>query len=164
MTPSNRFSLTCTSSAILAAAMAAGCNGSPPRTEVQTTAAPTAAAPGFDARLYRAAENGHRHIIEERIRQGSDVNAPNTTDGRTALHAAALNGHKKLIAYLLTCGANPNAQDKEGNTPLHLAAMLGHDDSTAALVGSTNPDLRNKAGKTAREVANAKVLVYFPAP
>ncbi len=163
------FSLIFASSAILAAALTAGCKGSPPRTEppaatsATTPASIAPAAPGFDPRLYRAAEGGHRHIIEDRFKHGADLNAPNPADGRTALHAAAFNGHKKLIAYLLTCGANPNAQDKDGNTPLHLAAMMGHGDSTAALVGATNLSLRNKAGKTPREAANPKVLVYFPA-
>ncbi len=123
---------------------------------------PSASEPGYDKELYRAAERGNRTIVEERLRAGADLNAPNPARGWTPLHAAAYNGHKKLVAYMLTSGANPNAQDADGNTPLHLAAGRGHADTTAALMGASDLSLRNHAGKSAREVASPSVLVYFP--
>lgn len=163
--------------ACVAAVVVAGCNGS--GSQDRDSAASTANADNgstpagnplakpaaqFDSRLYRAAERGHRSGVEEQLDAGSPVNAANPANGRTALHAAASNGHKKLVAFLLSRGADANAQDNEGNTPLHLAAMMGHEDSTAALVASTDKSRRNKLGKTAREVANPKVLIYFPEP
>lgn len=117
---------------------------------------------GYDKELYRAAERGNRTIVGERLRAGADLNAPNPVRGWTPLHAAAYNGHKKLVAYMLTNGANPNAQDADGNTPLHLAAGRGHADTTAALMGASDLSLRNYTGKSAREVASPSVLVYFP--
>lgn len=118
--------------------------------------------PMYDSQLYRAAERGNRTVVGERVRAGADLNAPNPAQGWTPLHAAAYNGHKKLVAYMLTNGANANAQDADGNTPLHLAAGRGHADTTAALMGASDLSVRNHAGKTARDVASPSVLVYFP--
>jgi len=132
---------------------------SPP---VVSEAAITAADSRFDERLFRAAQRGSRAVVSSRLDDGVAINAPNPENGWTALHAAAYNGHKKLVAYLLTRGASPNTQDHDGNTPLHLAASLGHDDTTVALIGVTDLRLRNKAGKTPREVSNPRLTGFFP--
>ena len=42
-------------------------------------------------------------------------------NGRTPLHAAANYCNANIIERLLKEGADPNAQDNDGNTPLHLA-------------------------------------------
>ncbi len=42
--------------------------------------------------------------------------------------AAAGNGQSHLVRYLVTCGANINAQDKAGWTALMLAARAGRID------------------------------------
>ena len=130
-------------------------------TSTATSTQATGAA-AFDADLYRSAEVGNRSGVQYRLDAGADINAANPANGWTALHAAAYNGHKKLVAYLLTRGANANAPDKDGNTPLHLAASQSHGDTTAALMGATDQTRRNSAGKTPREVANPKVAFYFP--
>jgi len=115
----------------------------------------------FDAEMYHFAETGRRNAVEFRLDAGSAINQQNPQNGWTTLHAAAYNGHKKLVAYLLTRGADPDIQDKHGDTPLHLAASRGHADTTAALVGSTDLSKKNAEGKTARDVANPKVLPFF---
>lgn len=140
----------------------AGCDHNT-RTADNTTQTPPAATKGFDPVLYQAAGDANRSRVEREIARGADVNAPNPGNGQTALHAASAAGHKKLVAYLLTQGANVNAKDNSGNTPLHLAAAAGHEDTVRALLAMT-PDLtiRNSNGKTAREVASPLVAYLFP--
>jgi ankyrin repeat protein len=140
-----------------------GCQGNPETPPARSADAPTSpAGPKFDAELYAAAEHGNRSGVEYRLNEGADVNAPNPKNGWTPMHVAAYMGHKKLVAFLLTRGGNPNAQDFEGNTPLHLAASRAHNDTTATLIPQTDQTLRNKSGKTAREAADRRVLMYFP--
>jgi ankyrin repeat protein len=46
-------------------------------------------------------------------------------DGSTPLHCAAWKGHQEVVAFLLSAGADANAQnsnDHWGTTPLHAAA------------------------------------------
>lgn len=56
----------------------------------------------------------------------------NITDeqGKTALHWAAIGGHKSTMSFLLEQGAEVKAKDrsrtKSGSTALHFAAQLGH--------------------------------------
>jgi ankyrin repeat protein len=51
---------------------------------------------------------------------GADVNAA-SSDGRTALHGAALQGYDDVIKYLAAHGADLQAKDKKGFTPLDTA-------------------------------------------
>ena len=52
---------------------------------------------------------------------GADPNLRDT-DGRTALHFAALQGVKnEHLAMLINNGAKPNLKDQQGNSPLDLA-------------------------------------------
>lgn len=48
--------------------------------------------------------------------------------GSTPLHFAAANGHAAIAQILLTCGAIPNKEDKNGMTPEALAEINGHTD------------------------------------
>jgi ankyrin repeat protein len=58
--------------------------------------------------------------IELLLGRGGDVIAA-ATDGRTALHGAALQGYDDVIKYLASHGANLEARDKKGFTPLDTA-------------------------------------------
>lgn len=49
-----------------------------------------------------------------------------TCDGVTALHEASKNGHKEIVAMLLTKHADANKPTDSGLLPLHFAAQNGH--------------------------------------
>lgn len=48
------------------------------------------------------------------------------SQGRTALHMAAANGHHGIVEYLISKGVDLNALNEEKNTPLHWACLNGH--------------------------------------
>jgi len=75
---------------------------------------------------------------------GLDINAADT-NGRTALHGAALQGYDQVVRFLAARGATLDVKDKRGFTPLDvaigLAGGVGFDgrssnphDTTAALL------------------------------
>ena len=55
-----------------------------------------------------------------RIREGTAVNL-RASDGRTALHMAAIHGRSARTDILIAAGAELEATDKYGRTPLHVA-------------------------------------------
>ena len=57
-------------------------------------------------------------------------------DNSTPLHWAARYGRLQCCKSLLTGGASPNAENKEGYNPLHFAAGNGHSDVVLVLVNS----------------------------
>lgn len=94
------------------------------------------------------------NAAERYVDEGDSVNAPRAADGRTPLHAAAQQGHRKMVTYLLNQGASVNAKDNEGNTPLHLAAAGGHDSTVRILLSDkADPTIRNNAGQTPLDLA-----------
>ena len=57
---------------------------------------------------------------------GSGVNAPLDAQGKTALHLAVATQDEKTLRSLLRIGANPNQQDKDGQSPLFEAIRSGN--------------------------------------
>lgn len=70
-----------------------------------------------------ASEQGDLNKVLKLLKQGADPNA--IGEHSTALHAATLMGHNKIVKTLLKHGANPNLKDKQDFYPLHLAASEG---------------------------------------
>ncbi|KAL9248333.1 hypothetical protein vseg_021667 [Gypsophila vaccaria] len=56
------------------------------------------------------------------------------SQGRTALHMAAANGHHGIVEYLLSKGVDLNALNEEKNTPLHWACLNGHVEVVKTLI------------------------------
>lgn len=76
-----------------------------------------------------------------------DYRDPDT--GETALHMVVKRRDVTWINFLLGRGANPNIEDRNGNTPLILAAAQGFSDGVSALVaGKADVNRRNRAGET----------------
>lgn len=89
--------------------------------------------------LMTACRDGHWKGMQEALQKGATVNYVDE-EGNTPLHAACDSeteglgeeeadrmamGHKQIIIYLLSQGADPAKQNGRGFTPLHHAALQG---------------------------------------
>lgn len=85
--------------------------------------------------------------------------------GWSALHFAAAGGHASVIAELLAHGARLQP-DCQGRLPLHLAALTGGDDTTAALLRSSQSEVGHTPvlPATGLPVACPCLAVHFQPP
>ena len=72
--------------------------------------------------LKSAAEGGDVEFVRALLAMGAPVDT--TSTGDTALHAAAGADHIDVVRLLLESGADPNAEDVDGDTPLMCATSL----------------------------------------
>ena len=78
-----------------------------------------------DAGLIGAAKQGDADAVQVLLAGGADANLAQG-DGMTALHMAALEGHRDVVDLLLDAGAEIGATTRIGAyTPLHLASQGG---------------------------------------
>ncbi|KAL3095516.1 hypothetical protein niasHS_004122 [Heterodera schachtii] len=77
-----------------------------------------------DTALIWAARNGHAHLFNTFTLGPELINATNSI-GETALHLATRYAQGQAVLALLERGADPQLQDKHGETPLHIAAWDG---------------------------------------
>jgi hypothetical protein len=83
-----------------------------------------------------------------------DIDIKSDDRGYTALMDAAQQGDEGLLRYLLSRGANPDLQSKDGQSALVLS--VGRNDvsmSRLLLENGADPDLPDKLGLTARKYA-----------
>jgi ankyrin repeat protein len=75
-------------------------------------------------------------------------------DGRRAVHEASQEGHKDVVAFLGSRGADVNAVDDSQRTPLHRAAFAGKASvCTTLLALGADPAAKTEWGKTALHLA-----------
>jgi len=83
--------------------------------------------------LVSAAHSSSLKTVKSVIRNGADINAPDTY-GDTALGVAAKTGNIEIAQHLLEHNADRQAPDRLGRTPLILAVQAGHVDVVALLI------------------------------
>ena len=87
-------------------------------------------------RRYKDAE-GQLRVIAFLVEEcGANVNYRND-EGITPLAAAAREGYRDILEYLLVKGANPNLDSPDWAKPLSIAEHRGHVDIATLLRGHT---------------------------
>lgn len=103
-----------------------------------------------------AAANGNDAIASRLIKAGASVNLTDDDDGRTALYAAAENGHASTLKLLIDHGGDVKATDNSNETLLHAAARGNSPETTTLLLAAgLDPNARDKAGDT-------PLVCYYP--
>ena len=85
---------------------------------------------GRGTSLVVAAKQGDGEACELLLLFGADPNAVGKRTGATALHSAAIHGHHKVAAALLSGGADGSIRNNDGDTPSDVARWF---DRTAVL-------------------------------
>ncbi|MBL6755031.1 MAG: ankyrin repeat domain-containing protein [Planctomycetes bacterium] len=117
--------------------------------------------PGGMNALSLASQAGQDDLVEELLRAGLPVDAPESSTGMTALGRAALAGHATTVAALLSNGASVDLEDRQGSTPLHYAASSANRlTCRALLVGGADPNHRCGEGRSTL-VAAISARAYF---
>ncbi len=113
--------------------------------------APARAQPALSAACHAA--DDLPKLVKLLLKHRADVAARDAL-GRTALHAAALNGHAEMAEALIAAGADVNARDAHGVTPLMDAARAGANRVLQRLVfRKPDADARDPAGRDALLIA-----------
>jgi ankyrin repeat protein len=103
--------------------------------------------------LMLACEKGHLEVVEMLVeaRKGLGLEERDH-DGMTALQHAVHGGHKDVVTFLLSKGAEANTRDEQGSTPFMGACWKGHLDVAQILHGVTEGqglEERDNDGRTA---------------
>ncbi|XP_061351697.1 protein VAPYRIN-like [Gastrolobium bilobum] len=98
--------------------------------------------------VLEAARHGDVRQLESLLQGGASVNYRDQY-GLTALHAAAVKGHKDVVLMLSEAGLDLECQDEEGHVPLHMAVEGGHLETARVLIDKgVNLNAMNKRGAT----------------
>ena len=105
--------------------------------------------------LWEAAEAGRLGKVEAAVDAGARMEWANPDSyGRRAVHAASVCGHKDVVAFLGSRGADVNAVTDAQDTPLHYAVLYGKASvCTTLLALGADPAAKNSAGDTALDDA-----------
>eukprot|EP00854_Cymbomonas_tetramitiformis_P028336 gene28336-35107_t len=82
--------------------------------------------------IFEDAETGNLAGVKSHIASGQDVDA--LRDGESVLFCAASGGHRDIVEYLLSKGADANLKDHCGDSPLNRAASFGYPEVVRALL------------------------------
>jgi uncharacterized protein len=71
-------------------------------------------------RLHVAAGLGNLSVLQKELIKGANLNQAMAISGLTPLMFATSGGQPKVVQFLLEHGADPNARNKDGQSPLHM--------------------------------------------
>ncbi|XP_021571150.1 KN motif and ankyrin repeat domain-containing protein 3 [Carlito syrichta] len=93
--------------------------------------------------------------VVQRLFHMGDVNAKANQTGQTALMLAINHGRQDMVAALLACGADVNAQDADGATALMCASEYGRLDTVRLLLAQPgcDPAILDNEGTSALAIA-----------
>ncbi|KNC75385.1 TKL protein kinase [Sphaeroforma arctica JP610] len=80
---------------------------------------------GIEGRMCAAASAGRLSEIKQMVAEGANVNVSDY-DKRTPLHLAASENFLEIVKFLVSCGAEINAEDRWGGTPYSDAVRNCH--------------------------------------
>jgi ankyrin repeat protein len=105
--------------------------------------------------LMIAASHGNLDTAEVLLAKGADPKAEDAIYHDTPIHIAVWSRQPRIVELLLSKGVDVNlVSDHDGETPLHYAANADAGEVIELLFASgANPSIRNRAGKTALQVA-----------
>ncbi|XP_050386275.1 protein VAPYRIN-like [Argentina anserina] len=105
--------------------------------------------------LLTAARIGDLRDVGLLFLEGADISYCDQY-GLTALHAAAIKGHKEVVLMLVEFGLDLEARDGEGHAPLHLAVVGGNLETVEMLIlNGANVNAKSKSGATPLYIATA---------
>ncbi|KAI3799933.1 hypothetical protein L1987_35239 [Smallanthus sonchifolius] len=79
--------------------------------------------------------------------------------GLTAIHIAAIKGHKDVVMLLVEFGSDLECTDAEGRTPLHMAVVGGSKDTVEVLI-NRGANLNAKCNRGATPLQVAQTMGY----
>jgi len=85
--------------------------------------------------LQEAASIGNFDLVKSLIEKGTYVDSIDDAYFKTALHRAAISGHKEIAELLINAGARIDAK-AGSDTPLHYAVEYGHKDIAELLIAN----------------------------
>jgi ankyrin repeat protein len=109
--------------------------------------------------LHEAAYDGDLKKVKELVEKGFKVNVLDDDLSRTPLHCAVIEGYIEVAQYLLSVGADVNAQEKEktGETPLgEVAANCSYEMTELLIKAGANPTIPRWMGISALDRASKR--------